>query len=52
MRISFLQLQLPVVVFSYVRCTWLLLVLFGLLVVSALSVLAGAGVLLCADRPS
>jgi fatty acid desaturase len=28
-------------------CEWLLLVLFGLLVVAALNVLAGAGVLLC-----
>jgi hypothetical protein len=28
--------------FGYVGCTWLLLVLFGLLVVAALNVLAGA----------
>jgi hypothetical protein len=35
--------------FGYVGCTWLVLVLFGLLVVAALSVLAGAGVLLCED---
>jgi hypothetical protein len=33
-------------------CTWLLLVLFGLLVVAALNVLAGAGVLLCVGMPS
>jgi hypothetical protein len=33
-------------------CTWLLLVLFGLLVVAAFTVLAGVGVLLCAVRPS
>jgi uncharacterized oligopeptide transporter (OPT) family protein len=42
----------PIVVdscyFGYVGCMWLLLVLFGLLVVAALSVLAGVGVLLCA----
>jgi hypothetical protein len=30
----------------------LLTVLFGLLIVAALSVLAGAGVLLCVGRPS
>jgi hypothetical protein len=30
-------------------CTWLLLVLFGLLVVAALNVLPGAGVLLCVN---
>jgi hypothetical protein len=33
--------------FGYVGCMWLLLVLFGLLVVAAFNVLAGAGVLLC-----
>jgi hypothetical protein len=33
-------------------CTWLLLVLFGLLVVADLNVLAGAGMLLCVGRPS
>jgi hypothetical protein len=33
-------------------CTWLLLVLLGLLVIAALNVLAGAGVLLCVGRPS
>jgi hypothetical protein len=38
-------------IFGYVGCRWLLLVLFGSLVVAALSVLAGAGVLLCAGRP-
>jgi hypothetical protein len=42
----------PIVVvsdyFDYVSCTWLLLVSFGLLVVAALSVLSGVGVLLCA----
>jgi hypothetical protein len=38
--------------FGYVGCTWLFLLLFGLLVVAALSVLAAAGVLLCAGRPS
>jgi hypothetical protein len=41
----------PIVVaigyFGYVGCTWLLLVLFGLLVVNALNVLAGARILLC-----
>jgi uncharacterized membrane protein len=41
----------PVVVasgyFGYVGCKWLLMVLFGLLVVASLNVLAGAGVLLC-----
>jgi hypothetical protein len=31
---------------------WLLLVLFGLLVVAAMNVLAGAEVLLCVGRPS
>jgi phosphatidylglycerophosphate synthase len=36
---------LPLVIFGYVGCTWLFLVLFRLLVVAALSVLAGAGVL-------
>jgi hypothetical protein len=40
----------PIVVasgyFGYVGCTWLLLVLFGLLVVAVLSVLARAGVML------
>jgi hypothetical protein len=38
--------------FGYVGCTWLFFILFGLLVVAALSVLVGAGVLLCAGRPS
>jgi hypothetical protein len=33
-----------------VGCTWLLLVLFGLLVVAALNILAGAGILLCVSR--
>jgi hypothetical protein len=33
--------------FGYVGCMWLFLVLFGLLVVAAFSVLATAGVLLC-----
>jgi hypothetical protein len=33
--------------FGYVGCVWLHLVLFGLLVVAALSVLAGVGGLLC-----
>jgi hypothetical protein len=33
-------------------CTWFLLVLFGLLVVAALNVLAGAEVLLCVGQPS
>jgi hypothetical protein len=46
----------PIVVasgyYGYVGSTWLLLVLFGLLVVAALSVLAGAGFLLCVGRPS
>jgi hypothetical protein len=32
--------------FGYVGCAWLLLVLFGLLVVAALSVLAGMGIFL------
>jgi hypothetical protein len=32
-------------------CTWLLLVLFGLLVVAALNVLVRAGVLLCVRPP-
>jgi hypothetical protein len=31
-------------------CTWVLLVLFGLVVVAALSVLVGVGVLLCVSR--
>jgi hypothetical protein len=48
----FLLLLLPLVIFGYVGCTWLYLVLFGLLAVAAFSVLAGAGVLLCAGRPS
>jgi hypothetical protein len=38
--------------FGYVGSTWLLLVLFGLLVVAALTVLAEAGFLLCVGRPS
>jgi hypothetical protein len=42
-------MRFPIVVasgyFGYVGCKWLLLVLFGFLVVAALSVLAGAGVL-------
>jgi hypothetical protein len=46
----------PIVVasgyFGYVGCTWLLLVLFRFLVVATLRVLAGAGVMLCVDRPS
>jgi hypothetical protein len=42
----------PLVIFGYVGCTWLLLILFSLLVVAALSVLAGVGVLLCAGQPS
>jgi hypothetical protein len=46
----------PIVVasgyFGYVGCTWLLLVLFGVLVVAALGVPAWAGVLLWAGRPS
>jgi hypothetical protein len=33
--------------FGYVGCTWLPLVLLGSVVVAALSILAGAGVLLC-----
>jgi hypothetical protein len=37
--------------FGYVGCMCLFLVLFGLLVVAALNVLAGAGVLLCVRRP-
>jgi hypothetical protein len=40
------------VYFDYVGCMWLLLVLFGLLVVAALNVVSGAGVLLFVDRPS
>jgi hypothetical protein len=38
-------------IWVFLGCTWLLLVLFGLLVVGALNVLAGAGVLLCVGRP-
>jgi hypothetical protein len=38
--------------FGYVGCTWLFLILFGLLVVAALSVLVEAEVLLCAGQPS
>jgi hypothetical protein len=39
---------LLLVIFGYVGCTWLPLVLFGLLAVAVLSVLAGVGVLMCA----
>jgi hypothetical protein len=38
--------------FGYVGCAWFLLVLFDLLVLAALSILAGVGVLFCAGRPS
>jgi hypothetical protein len=39
-------------IFSYCIYMMLLMVLFGLSVVAALNVLAGAGVLLCVGRPS
>jgi hypothetical protein len=58
-RVSFLLLQLPLVILVMwvtisfiwvsVGCTWLLL--FVLLVLSALNVLAEVGVLLCVGRP-
>jgi hypothetical protein len=48
----FFLLLLSVVIFGYVGCTSLFLILFGLLVVAALSVLVGARVLLCAGRSS
>jgi hypothetical protein len=35
-----------------VVCTWLLLVLFDLLVAAAMNILAGEGVLLCVGRPT
>jgi hypothetical protein len=38
--------------FGYVGCTWLILVLSGVLVVAALSVLAVTGVLVCVAQPS
>jgi hypothetical protein len=38
--------------FVHGGCKWLLFVSFGLLIVTALSVLAGAGVLLCAGLVS
>jgi hypothetical protein len=50
--VFFLLLLLPLVIFGYVGCTWLFLILFGLLVVAALNVLVGAGVLLCDGWPS
>jgi hypothetical protein len=43
---------MPLVIFGYVGCTWLFLVLFGLLVVAALNVPVWAGVLRCAGGPS
>jgi hypothetical protein len=39
-------------IWLFLGCTWLLLVLFGLLVVAPLNVLARAGVLLCVVQPS
>jgi hypothetical protein len=42
-----MQLLLPLVIFGYVGCTWLFLILFNLLVVAALNVLVGVGILLC-----
>jgi hypothetical protein len=41
-----------IVIFGYAGCMWLLLILFSLLVVAALNVLVGAGVLLCAGQPA
>jgi hypothetical protein len=38
---GFFLLQVPLVIFGYVGCKWLLMVMFGLVVVTALSVLAG-----------
>jgi hypothetical protein len=46
--VFFLLLLLPLVIIDYVGCTWLLLIFFGLLVVAALGVPVGAGVLLYA----
>jgi hypothetical protein len=46
-QFSFLLLLLPLVIFGYVGCMWLLFILFSLLVVADLSVLVAAGVLLC-----
>jgi hypothetical protein len=40
----------PVVIFGYVSCTFLLLILFGLLVVPALSVFVGAGTTMMGDQ--
>jgi hypothetical protein len=47
---GFLLLQLPLVIWVSLGCTWLLLVLFGLLLVAALSALAGAAILLRVAR--
>jgi hypothetical protein len=40
----FLLLLLPLAIVGFVGCMWLFLILFGLLVLAALSVLLGAGV--------
>jgi hypothetical protein len=50
--VFFPLLLLPHVIFGYVGYTWLFMILFSLMVVAALSVFVGAGVLLCAGRPS
>jgi uncharacterized membrane protein len=49
---ALLELSKVLYLYSVIVCIMLLTVFFDVLVVAALSALVGAGVLLCADRPS